>query len=186
MDLSGIISIGGMPGLYKVVAQSKNGVIVENLSDKKRFPAFSTSKISALEDISIYTEGDNRALSEILKSIYDKENGKPCIDHKAADADIISYFSSILPDYDKDRVFVSNMKKVFQWYNLLESTGNLKLKQENEGENTGDTTQEKKVKTGEEKPVKKKTAKASRDNSKPAKQSAGIKKAAGVRKTGSA
>ena len=184
MDLSGIISIGGMPGLYKVVAQSKNGVIVESLSDKKRFPAFSTSKISALEDISMYTNGDNKSLGEIMQSIFEKEGGKKCLDHKAEEKEIVNYFSVILPDYDKDRVFVSNMRKLFQWYNVLQETGNLKEKEAEKSE--AEENKEKKVKSTEEKATKKKTVKATKDSSKPLKQSAGVKKAAGVRKTGSA
>lgn len=177
MDLSGIISVSGMPGLYKVVGQMKNGVIAESLTEKKRVPIHSHQQISSLEDISMYTAGDNKAVSEIMQTIYDKEKGGKCIDHKADEKEIVKYFESILPDYDKDRVYVSNMRKLFNWYNLLQETGNLKL--ESEGEKHEDKA---KVQHHDDnkkfaKPSVKEHVKA---NSK------GAKKTAGVRKTGSA
>ncbi len=186
MDLSGIISIGGMPGLYKVVAQSKNGVIVESLIDKKRFPAFSTHKISALEDISMFTNTGDKPLPEIMKSIYTKENGSKCIDNKADDKSIESYFLEILPDYDKDRVYVSNMRKLFAWYNLLQETSNLKLKENKEEGSAAET--DKKTKAVVDEKVKKAATKAatSKDTSKPKKTNTPAIKVAGVRKTGSA
>ena len=178
IDLKGIISISGMPGLYKVVAQSKNGVIVESLSDKKRFPAFASHKISTLEDISMFTSGDDKPLNEIMKSIFDKENGGPCIDSKKDDKDIIEYFSSVLPDYDKERVYVSNMRKLFTWYNQLHTTGNLKLKEESNNEDASKTV---KVEDSSKTEIKKPVAKA-----KIGKTQAGNRKTAGVRKSGAA
>lgn len=179
IDLHGIISISGMPGLYKVVAKSKNGVIVESLSDKKRFPAFATHKISSLEDISMFTTGDDKVLGEIMQAIYDKEKGGPAIDNKKDDKEIEAYFAEILPDYDKDRVYVSNMRKLFTWYNQLQSTENLKVKEEgktDESEKTAKISEEKsKVNLGKLK-----------ESSKAAKTQAGVKKTAGVRKTGTA
>ncbi|MFL5753168.1 MAG: DUF5606 domain-containing protein [Bacteroidia bacterium] len=179
MNLSGIISIGGMPGLYKVVAQSKNGVIVESLNDKKRFPAYSTNKISALEDISMFTSGDDKPLSEIMQAIYDKEKGGKAIDNKADDKAIEAYFAEVLPDYDKERVYVSNMRKLFSWYNILQETGNLKLKEEGE-EAKGE---EKKIKTAEEKA---KIAKTTVKDTSKAKTKSPTIKVAGVRKSGTA
>src|ERR1700740_701974 len=132
MNLEGIISISGMPGLYKVVGQMKNGVIAESLSDKKRSPVYSHQQISTLEDISMFTTGDNKPVSDIMKAIYDKETGGACIDHKADEKEIVAYFETILPDYDKERVYPSNMRKLFNWYNILQQTGNLKLKTEGE------------------------------------------------------
>lgn len=176
MDLSGIISINGMSGLYRIVANSKNGVIVESLTEKKRFPVFGTSKISALEDICMFTENGDKRISEIMKSIFDKENGGPAPDNKADDKAIAAYFQEILADYDKDRVYVSNMRKLFTWYNILQSTGNLKVKKEE--------TTEKEVKAA--KPAateEKKKVVAKKDTSKP-KQSTGARKTTGVRKTG--
>lgn len=92
IDLHGIISIAGMPGLFKVVAQSKNGVIVEALADKRRFPAFASHKISSLEDIGMFTDGDDKPISEIMKLIYDKENGGVCIDHKKMKKKLLNIF----------------------------------------------------------------------------------------------
>ena len=130
MNLSGIIAISGRPGLYKVIAQGKNNVIVESLSDRKRFPAYTSDRISALEDISLYTYEEDKPLREIFKSIYEKENGGESISQKESDLNLISYLIEILPNYDKERVYVSDIKKVFQWYNLLQKAGELKLKED--------------------------------------------------------
>lgn len=181
IDLSGIIAISGMPGLYKVAAQAKNGIIVESLADKKRFSISATSKVSTLEDISMFTTGDDKPVADIMKSIYDKENGAAAIDSKADDKEIVKYFGEILPDYDKDRVYTSNMRKLFSWYNALHTTGNLKLKEE---EKEGEGKEEAKAKADVKKAAAK-TAKA-KDTGKNVKTSAGVKKTAGVRKTGSA
>src|SRR5262245_60194295 len=106
MDLSGIISISGMPGLYKVVAQSKAGLIVESLIDKKRIPAYSSYKISALEDISIFTTGDDMPLSDVFQKIHDKEKGGAAVAYKASDNELKTYFGEALPEYDHDRVYI--------------------------------------------------------------------------------
>jgi hypothetical protein len=179
IDLHGIISISGMPGLFKVVAQSKNGVIVESLTDKRRFPAFASHKISSLEDISMFTTGEDKPLKEIMKAIFDKENGGPAIDNKKDDKEITAYFESILPDYDKERVHVSNMRKLFTWYNQLQATGNLKEVKEGE-----DAETEKSRKIAEEK-TKLPGAKR-KETGKAGKVQQGNKKTAGVRKTGTA
>ena len=179
MNLSGIISINGMPGLFKVVASSKSGVIVESLTEKKRFPVFGASKISALEDISMFAESGDKPISEIMKSIFDKEKGGKAADHKADDKTIIAYFSEILPDYDKERVYISNMRKLFSWYNMLQETGNLKAE---EAVAEGET---KKTKLTAEEKKKVAAAGAKKDNSK-VKTSAGNRKTTGVRKAGTA
>jgi hypothetical protein len=146
MNLTGIIAISGKPGLFKVITQAKNSVIVESLIDKKRIPAYATDRISALEDISIYTYSEDKPLKEILKAIYNKENGKACISHKESEAKLTAYLLEILPDYDAERVYVSDIKKLFQWYNLLESSGNLVLAEDDSEEavdNKEDSTEEK-------------------------------------------
>lgn len=121
MDISKIISMSGMPGLYKVIAQSKNGVIVESLIDKKRFPAFASNRISTLEDISIYTTGDDLPLKEVYKKIFEKESGGPCPDGKSSDEKTLrAYVESIVPEYDKERVHISDLRKLFSWYNILQ------------------------------------------------------------------
>jgi hypothetical protein len=178
IDLTGIISISGQPGLYKIVAQSKNGIIVEGLADKKRLNVYATTKVSTLSDISMFTTGDDKPIEEIITSVNEKEKGGPAIDSKADDKAVEKYFAEILPEYDKERVYVSNMRKLLNWYNTLQSTGNLKEKEENK-----EGAEKTKAVKAEEKNTVKKTA--AKDSSK-AKAVAGVKKTTGVRKTGTA
>lgn len=114
--LKGILSISGQPGLFKLVAETKNSIIVESLVTGKRMPAYSTSKISSLSDISIFTQTGEILLADLFRQI--RENGK-VISAKASSNEIKAFFEEILPDYDEDRVYVSDMKKVIQWYQLL-------------------------------------------------------------------
>jgi hypothetical protein len=179
IDLKGIIAISGQPGLYKIVAQSKNGIIVEGLTDKKRVNVYASTRVSTLTDISMFTTGDDKPIDEIMTAVFEKEKGGAAIDNKADDKAVADYFGSVLPDYDKERVYVSNMRKLFSWYNTLQATGNLKQKEENAEEAAKEVTPVK----AEEKAKPRKTA--AKDTTKP-KTSAGVKKAAGVRKTGSA
>ena len=129
MNLTGIIAISGRPGLFKVLTQGKNSIIVESLVDKKRFPAYATDRVSALEDISIYTYEEDAPLKDILTAIYKKEDGKECPSHKEDLKVLQNYILEILPNYDQERVYPSDLKKLFQWYNLLLSTGNLLLEE---------------------------------------------------------
>ena len=179
IDFKGIIAISGQPGLYKIVAQSKNGIIVEGLTDKKRVNVYASTRVSTLTDISMFTTGDDKPIDEIMTAIFEKEKGGAAIDNKADDKAVAEYFGSVLPDYDKERVYVSNMRKLFSWYNTLQATGNLKQKEENAEEGAKEVAPVK----AEEKAKTRKTA--AKDTTKP-KTSAGVKKAAGVRKTGSA
>jgi len=119
MDLTKIIAIAGYPGLFKIVAQASNGIIVESLLDKKRMPAYSHYKISGLEDISIFTYADDVPLKDVLKKIKEHEKGGKCIDPKSEPSDLRVYLEKILPDFDKERVHNSDIKKLFTWYNLL-------------------------------------------------------------------
>lgn len=128
--LKGILAVSGQGGLFKMVSQAKNSIIVESLLDGKRMPAYATSRISALEDISIFTIEEDVKLIDVFKNIYEKENGGQAISHKASANDLKEYFEEILPDYDKDRVYVSDMKKVFMWYNLLLENQILKFEEE--------------------------------------------------------
>lgn len=121
--LKEILSISGKPGLQKLISNSSNAIIVESLIDGKRFPAYSNSKIIALEDISIYTESEDMPLKEVFKRIHEKENGQKALSHKEPNEKIITYFNEIVPEYDKDRVYTSDMKKIIQWYNLLTDKG---------------------------------------------------------------
>jgi hypothetical protein len=129
MDLKGIISISGKPGLFKVIAQNKNNVIVESLIDKKKFPAYASDRISALDDISVYTTDEDLPLKEVLSKLLEKESGKNCLSHKEESAKLRDSLLSIVPNLDIDRVYPSDIKKVFQWYNLLLDNGLIKLEE---------------------------------------------------------
>jgi hypothetical protein len=114
--LKGILAISGQPGLFKLVAEAKNSIIVESLLTGKRIPAYSTSKISALADISVFTETGEIQLTELFK-LLQKNSKFPSA--KASNNEIKAFFGEILPEYDKDRVYVSDMKKILQWFQLL-------------------------------------------------------------------
>jgi hypothetical protein len=118
--LKRILSISGQSGLFKMVAESKNNIIVESLETLKRMPVHSTSKVSALEDIAIYTENGDVPLKDIFKLISDKENGGPAISPKSSGNELKAYFEMIVPEYDRDRVYISDIKKVLLWYNTLQ------------------------------------------------------------------
>jgi len=123
MELKDIVAIASKPGLYEIKAQSKGGIIVESLIDSKRFPVTVTHNISALNEIAIYTYEEEIPLRIILKTIGEKEQGKEAINPKESGKVLTSYFREILPDFDEERVYTSNIKKVLQWYNLLASKG---------------------------------------------------------------
>lgn len=161
MNLSGIISISGKPGLYKVVAQSKNSIIVESLIDNRRVPAYATDRISALEDISIYTVESDKPLVDIFADIYAKQEGKEAPSHKEDISILREYFEEILPDYDDERVYPSDIKKLFQWYNMLLKSGNLTPEEpakEEETEKAEKPAQKAKADLEEKKETKKKPA----------------------------
>jgi hypothetical protein len=118
--LKGILSISGQSGLFKLVAESKNSIIVESLDTKKRIPVYSSVKVSALEDIAIYTIEGETPLKEILKSISEKENGGVALSVKASGNELKAYFEEVVPEFDKERVYISDIKKVLTWYNSLQ------------------------------------------------------------------
>lgn len=122
--LKEILSISGKPGLYKLVSQGKNMLIVESLLDGKRIPSYSKDKVVSLGDIAMFTETDEVPLRQVLTNIKTKENGGLCpIDPKAGNAALKQYMSEVLPDYDRDRVYPSDMRKLFSWYNILINSG---------------------------------------------------------------
>ncbi|MCI1647069.1 MAG: DUF5606 domain-containing protein [Bacteroides sp.] len=123
--LKTILSISGKPGLYKLVSQGKNMLIVESLSDKKRFPAYGNEKIISLGDIAMYTDSDDVPLKDVLQAMKVKENGAVvAIDpKKATTEELRDYLESVLPNFDRDRVHSSDIKKLIAWYNLLVSYG---------------------------------------------------------------
>ncbi len=123
MELKEILAISGQPGLFKYVAQSQRGVIVESLIDGKRMNASATSRVSALTEISMFTEGDDIALAEVFTRIYAHTEGKEAISHKASPEQLKAAFAEVLPEYDRDRVHVSDIKKCFAWFNILVGAG---------------------------------------------------------------
>ena len=123
MDIKGIIAISGKPGLFKVAAQGRNNIIVESLETGKKFPAFATDKISALEDICIYTYEEDVPLGDVYQKLAEKENFKASISHKESTEKLREKIDSFLPDWDQDRVYDGDLKKLFQWYNILVEKG---------------------------------------------------------------
>ncbi len=119
MDLSKIMSISGKNGLFKLISQGKNNFIVESLEDGKRVPAFSHDGIAALDNISIFTEDEDVSLTSVFEAIYKKENGNEVPPSISDNTSLKKYFQEVLPTYDKERVYVSNIKKVLSWYNIL-------------------------------------------------------------------
>ena len=121
MDLRKILAVAGYPGLYQFVAQGRNGIIVESLEDKKRTNIPASAKVSALGEIAIYTDSEEVALSEVLLAIKNKMNGGPALDAKKATNDQLKKaMEEVLPNFDRDRVYASDMKKLFMWYNTLQ------------------------------------------------------------------
>ena len=117
--LKDIMAIGGHGGLFRFISQGRNGIIVESLENGKRMQAFATMKVSSLEDIAIYTEDEEVQLDKLFRSIHKYENGAEAISHKSDPDDLKDYFSAILPKYDRDRVYISDIRKVLNWYNFL-------------------------------------------------------------------
>jgi hypothetical protein len=131
MILKDILAISGEPGLFKFIAQGKNAIIVEHLETKKRSSAYGSAKVSSLEDIAIFTDKEDMPLGKVFDLIYEKENGGPTIDSKAEASKLKTWFEGILPEYSKDKVYTSDIKKVAQWYNILHDL-NLLVKEEPE------------------------------------------------------
>lgn len=122
--LEKIVSISGKPGLYKVLSQGKNMLVVESVVDKKRMPSYSSDKVVSLGDISMFTDSGDKPLSEILEAMKIKENGAVAsIDVKADSDKLRDYFGEIVPDFDRQRVYPTDIKKLIQWYNLLIENG---------------------------------------------------------------
>jgi hypothetical protein len=120
MSLEKVLAIAGKPGLYKLITQTRGGFIAESLLDKKRLSVGIQQNVSVLSEIAIYTLTEEVPLRDVLRKIKEKENAKETlVNHKDSKDALEEYFFEILPDYDEDRVFVSDIKKVIQWYNLL-------------------------------------------------------------------
>ena len=123
MEFNKIISVSGKPGLFQVISQSKNVIIVESLIDKKRFPINATKNVSMLENIAIYTYEEEVPLLTVFKAMFEKSEGKETISHKESGTKLTTYFAEILPNYDDERVYTSNIKKIIQWFNVLVNVG---------------------------------------------------------------
>ncbi len=140
--LKGILAVSGQSGLFKLVAESKNSIIVESLETKKRLPVHSTSKVSALEDIAIYTDEGDVPLKDIFKAISENKDGGPALSHKSSANELKAFFEEVVPEYDKDRVYVSDIKKVIMWYNVLQEKGLLDFSKEEDKDEKNETKEQ--------------------------------------------
>ncbi len=123
MSLEKVLSISGKAGLYQLTRQTRSGFLAESLIDGKKISVSGRHNVSLLSEIAIYTLSEELPLREVFQKILEKENGGEAISHKASKDELEEYFFSVLPDYDEDRVYASDIKKVVQWYNLLTKKG---------------------------------------------------------------
>ncbi len=124
LTLDKILAISQKPGLYRLLTQTRSGLLAESLIDGKKISVNIRNNISILSEIAIYTLTEELPLQEVFKKMRDKESGEPTsISHKSSRDELEEYFFSILPDYDEDRVYASDIKKIIQWYNILQSKG---------------------------------------------------------------
>jgi hypothetical protein len=123
MSLEKILSISGKPGLYELKSQTRSGFLAESLLDGKKISVSGRHNVSLLSEIAIYTLTEEVPLKNVFSKISEKENGGPAINHKSTKDELEEYFFEVLPDYDEDRVYASDIKKVVQWYNLLQKNG---------------------------------------------------------------
>ena len=123
MSLEKVIAISGKPGLFEIMSRTKSGLIVESMADGKRFPVNSVHNVSTLNDIAIYTYEEEVPLKQVFTNIHEREDGKSSIDPKSDKQTLLSFFGEVLPGFDEDRVYPSNIKKVVSWYNTLVESG---------------------------------------------------------------
>lgn len=176
MNLEKILAISGMPGIYALKMQTRTGFVAESLLDGKRVTVGLRSNVSLLTEISIYTHDAEKPLAEVMRAIAVKEDNGPAISHKEDNSKLIAYFKEIMPDYDEDRVYPSDIKKVYNWYNILQSKGLVSKEEPNAAEEarveeivkekvaeakktkTAASTTKKAKEAGDEKPAAKKKA----------------------------
>ncbi|NVO10630.1 MAG: DUF5606 domain-containing protein [Bacteroidales bacterium] len=144
MELKDIMAISGHSGLFKFISQGRHGIIVESLTDGKRTNISASAKVSSLSDIAIFTNDAEVPFKEVLKKIKDTENGAQAISQKSDDKELKKYFEKILPEYDRDRVYASDIKKVITWYNQLQMLNLLDIieKEEKPAEENSPTPEE--------------------------------------------
>ena len=123
MNVEKILAISGKPGLYLLQIQTRTGFVAESLTDGKKITVSLRSNVSLLSEISMYTYEEEKPLAEIMRAIAVKENEGPAISHKEDNAKLVAYFKEIVPNYDEDRVYASDIKKVLNWYNVLQAKG---------------------------------------------------------------
>jgi len=173
MDLKEIMSVSGQTGLFKFVSQGRNGIIVESFSDKKRSFVSASQKVSSLGDIAIFTDGEEVPLHDVLKMIHELEPGIPAPDPKSSPEVLRKFMEKILPSYDRERVYISDIKKLVTWYNTLLELKLLSFEEESPAETTPvaeeSVTAEEKIKT-EAKQTGSKTKKAAPARKAPAKK----------------
>ncbi|MFP4621348.1 MAG: DUF5606 domain-containing protein, partial [Bacteroidales bacterium] len=139
--LKDILAISGYSGLYKYLKKSRNGIIVENLETQKRMNADPTARINSLDDISIYTENGDMDLKEVFKTIHEhEEGGKTLNPKKAKGSELKQYFAEVIPEYDEERVYTSDIKKVLTWYNTLQRLDMLNFEESEEEEGEQENT----------------------------------------------
>lgn len=150
MDLSKILSISGKSGLFKVLTQGKNSVIVESLNDQKRFPVFGHEKMSTLEEISVFTTGEDLPLKDVFKAFHTKLEGKAAIDPKSDNGALKKFFLEMVPEFDQDRVYVSDIRKIVSWYNSLQGHSLLNFTEEEKEPGGGEEAPEQPSPAGEQ------------------------------------
>jgi len=134
MDLKEIMSVSGQSGLFRFISQGRNGIIVESFADKKRTFINASSKVSSLEDIAIFTADEEVPLKKVMQNIFEKENGGPAPDPKSNPDVLRDFMLKVLPDYDQERVYISDIKKLVTWYNTLLSLNMLEFEEEKPAE----------------------------------------------------
>ena len=134
MSYKKILTISGKSGLFKLISQAKNNAIVESITEHTCMPLFISHKASSLEEIYLFTQDGTLPLKEVLKRIHTYTNGGNAIDHKAPEAEIRKYMEEVLPEYDREKVHFSDMKRLFMWYNILHDHDLLEIEAEEESQ----------------------------------------------------
>ncbi len=155
MNLEKILAISGKPGLYALKVQTRSGFVAESFLDGKKITVGLRSNVSLLSEISMYTNTEEKPLAEVMRNIAIKENNGPALSHKEDNDKLIAYFKEVLPDYDEDRVYPSDIKKVLNWYNMLQAKGLVSKEAPVKQEVKSEEVKSDDVKSEVEKPVKK-------------------------------